>query len=341
MVGEKMKRFIFILIVISLFWGCENREYKRFTKGSENAIVTVVENSLWKDIEDLIASKVEKTIRTPQREKLFYFIHIPLEKFEDFKYAKNIMFITTLDNNDSVSNFVKTAIPERGIKMIESGSRNIFNEYDKIAHRQNFIVLAANNKKELKSYLDTKGTDIFDCLKKGFINRQFDQIYYKAEQKDLSEQLLKKYGFSFRIPNDFEILEENKSAHIIQLGRSSPNRWITIYWENRGFNKILDINWAWKMRYWLGKNIMGGTYIEKEFVTSRLVEWNGRSVNDIRGIWGHPEKTMGGPFSSFYFYDGVTDRIYFLDITIWAPSQDKNVYLRQMELILSTFYTKK
>lgn len=335
-----MKRFVFILIVVSLFFSCSKKEYKRFTKGSENAIITVVEDSLWKSIGDLIASKVEKTIRTPQREKLFYFIHIPLEKFEDFKYAKNIMFITTLDNNDIVSNFVKTAIPEKGIKMIESGSRNLFNEYDKIARRQNFMVLAANNKKDLISYLTNNGTDIFECLRKGFINRQFKQVYYKAEQKELSDQLFKKYGFSFRIPNDFEILEENESGHIIQLGRSNPNRWITIHWEKGGFNKILDVKWAWKMRYWLGKNIMGKTYIEKKFITSRLIEWENRSVNNIRGIWAHPVKTMGGPFSSFYFYDGVTNRTYFLDISIWAPGQDKNVYLRQMELMLSTFYTK-
>lgn len=336
-----MKKFVFIIIIVSLFFSCSKKEYKRFTKGSENVIVTIVEDSLWNDIKDLIGSKVEKTIRTPQKEKLFYFSYIPMEKFGDFKYAKNIMLITTLDNNDRVSNFVKNSIPEKGIKMIESGSRNLFNEYDKIAHRQNFMVLAANNKKELISYLKNSGTDIYGCLRKGFINRQFDQVYYKAEQKDLSEQLLKKYGFSFRIPNDFEILEENESTHIIQLGRSNPDRWITIFWEKGGFNKILDVKWAWKMRFWLGKNIMDRTYIERKFVTSRLVEWNNRSVNNVRGIWGHPEKTMGGPFSSFYFYDGITDRTYFLDITMWAPGQDKNVYLRQMELMLSTFYTKK
>ena len=337
-----MKRFILVLITISLFFGCQGKKYKRYTRGNENLIVTIVEDSLWTEIKDLIGSKVEKTIRTPQKEKLFYFVHIPMEKFEDYQYAKNIMFITTLDDSGTVSNFVKTAIPEKGIKMIKSGRRNLFNEYDKIAHRQNFMVLAANNKKELKSYINTRGSEIFDCLKNGFVNRQFDQIYYKAEQVKLSKRLLEDYGFSFRIPYDFKILEENKSAHIIQLGRSNPYRWITIHWEKGGFNKVLDINWAWRMRYWLGKNIMSGTYIEKKFVTSRLVEWeNSRSVNDIRGLWGHPEKTMGGPFSSFYFYDGVTDRTYFLDITIWAPGQDKNVYLRQMELMLSTFYTKK
>jgi len=143
-----MKRFIFVLIVVSLFFSCSKEEYKRFTKGSENIIVTVADDSLWSEIEDLIASNVEKTIRTPQREKLFYFSHVSIERFKDLQYAKNIMFITTLDNNDTVSNFVKAVIPENGIKMIKSGSRNLFNEFDKIAHRQNFMVLAANNKKD-------------------------------------------------------------------------------------------------------------------------------------------------------------------------------------------------
>jgi len=335
-----MKKYIFVLITIMLFFSCDS-DYKPYTKGSENLIVTVVEDSLWSEIEPLISSKVEKIIRTPQRERLFYFVQVPIEKFADYQYSKNIMLITTLDDTSKVSNFVRTALPEKGIKMVESKSRNFFNEYDKIAHRQNFMVLAANNKDELKSFLNTKGGKIFDCLRNGFIQRQFDQVYYKGEQVKLSERLFDDYGFSFRIPNDFEILEENKSGRIIQLGRANPDRWITIHWENGGFNKILDIKWAWKMRYWLGQNIMGGTYIEKQYITSRLVDWNGRSVNNMRGIWGHEEKTMGGPFSTFYFYDGVTNRTYFIDITMWAPGQDKNIILRQMELILSTFYTKK
>lgn len=335
-----MKKVVFFILLITLFVSC-GKEYKDYSRGSENAILTVVEDSLWLEIKDLIASKVEKTIRTPQREKLFYFVQATPERFEELKYSKNILFITTLDKDDKVSNFVKSAIPEEGIEMVKDGKIHLFNEYDKIARRQNFMVLVGKNLEDLKSYLKNNGGEIYNCLDAGFINRQFDQVYYKAEQKKLSKHLLDKFGFSFRVANDYIIFEENKSTHIIQMGRSNPDRWVTIYYENGGFNDVLSVNWAWRMRYWLGKNIMQSTYIEKEYVSARLLDWNGRSVNNIRGIWAHDTKTMGGPFSSFYFYDGATDRTYFLDITIWAPGQDKNVYLRQMEVMLSTFYTKE
>jgi hypothetical protein len=108
-----------------------------------------------------------------------------------------------------------------------------------------------------------------------------------------------------------------------------------------GFNKIVDEKWALRMKYWLMQNQMDKIYIEKSYARYRTVDWNGVIVNNIRGLWGHPTKLLGGPFSLFYFYDGVTNRTYIIDCMVFAPGQSKAVYLRQMEIVASTFYTSK
>jgi len=334
-----MKRLILLSLILLTIFGCE--PYKKLAVGNDGPVYTFVDDSLWTIIEKDIREPVEKELRTPQIERIYHFEPIPLSDFKDYRASKNLMFITTLDRTDRTSRYIQRILPDTALRMIEKGERFLFPIKEKLAKRQIFIILAAPDDETLLTYIRNEGSSIYDALNKAFVERQFDEIYYKAEEKEITKKLFEKYGFSFRVPHSYQILEENPVEHIIQLGRTSPYRWVTIYWQKGGLNSVLDEKWAVTMRHWLSLNYLDGTYVEKRYLTHRLVHWGNRPVFNIRGLWGHPEKTMGGPFSSFYFYDGVTNRTYFIDICVWAPGQIKNVYLRQMELMVSTFFTSK
>lgn len=334
-----MKKILLCFLLLLFIMGCDR--YKKMAIGNDGPIYTIVDDSLWAHIEDHIRPLVEKEIRTPQIERIYYFEPIPLSAFKDNHFAKNLMLITTLDRTDKTSQYVKRTLPDTAIQMINRGETYFFPVPDKLAKRQIFMVLAAPDEEKLIEYLQTRGDEIFQALNQAFINRQFDQIYFKAEEKALTKEIFDQYGFSIRVPHSYMILENNPRERVLQLGRTNPFRWITVYWQDGGLTSVLEERWAVTMRHWLSLNYLDGTYVEKRFLTHRVVNWGNRSVYNIRGLWGHPEKTMGGPFSSFYFYDGVTDRTYFIDVTVWAPGQTKNVYLRQMELIASTFFTNE
>ncbi|MDD3806784.1 MAG: DUF4837 family protein [Candidatus Marinimicrobia bacterium] len=334
-----MKRLILIGLTIISIVGCE--PYKKLAVGDDCPVYTFVDDSLWAKIEEDIRKPVEKVIRTPQPEKIFYFVPVPLSDLKDYQFSKNLIFITTLDRTDNTSQYIQNMLPDSALRMIERGERYLFPIKEKLARRQIFIILAAPNDESLLTYIQNEGNTIYEALNEAFIERQFEQMYYKVEGVEITKYLFETYGFSFRVPHTYEILEENPEERVIQLGRPSPYRWVTIYWQKGGFTSLLDEKWAIKMRYWLSTNYLDGTYVEDRFLTYRIVYWGSRPVYNIRGLWGHPEKAMGGPFSSFYFYDGVTDRIYFIDLCVWAPDQNKNVYLRQMELMVSTFFTSE
>ncbi|MCK5519855.1 MAG: DUF4837 family protein [Candidatus Marinimicrobia bacterium] len=333
-----MKQLILLISALLLLSQCG--EYKKLALGRDERIVTFCSDSIWPEIEDTLRSAVEYTIRTPQEEKIFFIGKTSPKDFESYRFSKNICLIASLDQNDESTKFIKKFISEEALILINNDQKYFFPIKNHLAQRQLFLMIVAPTKEKLIDYIAANRDRIYLTFDKAFIDRQNEQLYYKAEEKELSDELMEKYDFSFRLPNDFKIILEDKQRNVIQIGKSNPYRWITIYWRDKGFKSLLDKEWAWKTRSWIGNRIMQDTYIEKRYLTTRNMYWDDRFVNNLRGLWAHDKKAMGGPFSVFYFYDGVSDRIFFIDLSIWAPGEYKNVYLRQMELIASTFESR-
>ena len=68
-------------------------------------------------------------------------------------------------------------------------------------------------------------------------------------------------------------------------------------------------------------------------------EFAGRRAIELRGLWENEVKVAGGPFKAFAFYDEDTGRAYLVDIAAFAPGQEKEVFIRQLEIMARTFQT--
>jgi hypothetical protein len=330
---------LLILAVAALFFSCDN--YKPLAGGSDISIMTLVNDDIWGAVREDLSKKIEFEIRTPQIEKLFYFTPIKLENYHEYRDDKLVLLIATLDAKDPVSNYIQKSISPQVRQQVENGERLFFYEYDKFAERQTYMLLLARDLEELKTFVQENGSRIYQAINRGFIASQFKQLYHTAEEKALSESLFRQLGFSFRLPYNYEVIYLDTTRKFLQLGAPRPHRNIIVYWQEGGFNKVIDENYALRIKHWLMQNLMDKIYIEKSYARYRTVEWGGVPVNNVRGLWGHPTKVMGGPFSLFYFYDGVTDRTYYIDCMLFAPGESKAVYLRQMEIVASTFYTTR
>lgn len=330
-------KYVLLLLTALLLFSCD--AYKPLAGGSDIAVMTLAGEEIWEQVKEDLSAKVEFEIRTPQIEKLFYFSLFTPEAYKEYKDDKLLLLIATLDAKDPASVFIQNSISPEIRALVERGEQLFFYEYDKFAERQTYMLLLANNAEELKTYVRENGSQIYQAVNRGFIASQFKQLYHTAEEKALSETLFKQLGFSFRLPHDYEVIYMDTTRNFLQLACARPHRNIIVYWQEGGFNRVIDENYAMRIKHWLMQNLMDKIYIEKSYARYRTVEWGGVPVNNIRGLWGHPTKVMGGPFSLFYFYDGVTDRTYFIDCMLFAPGQSKAVFLRQMEIVASTFYT--
>lgn len=60
----------------------------------------------------------------------------------------------------------------------------------------------------------------------------------------------------------------------------------------------------------------------------------------ITGLWESLDESQGGPFIAYTFYDGITDRTYYIHALIFNPGEDKYLLLRQLDIIAHTFYVE-
>lgn len=193
-----MKRLILLSLILLTIFGCE--PYKKLAVGNDGPVYTFVDDSLWTIIEKDIREPVEKELRTPQIERIYHFEPIPLSDFKDYRASKNLMFITTLDRTDRTSRYIQRILPDTALRMIEKGERFLFPIKEKLAKRQIFIILAAPDDETLLTYIRNEGSSIYDALNKAFVERQFDEIYYKAEEKEITKSCLKNTGFLSGFP---------------------------------------------------------------------------------------------------------------------------------------------
>ena len=85
------------------------------------------------------------------------------------------------------------------------------------------------------------------------------------------------------------------------------------------------------------------SYVEvsDNYLTTMEENFNGKYALMTEGLWRMSDKSMGGPFVNYTFYDENTQRIYMLDGSIFAPKYYKKKLIQQLDVMLKSFLTKE
>ena len=80
-------------------------------------------------------------------------------------------------------------------------------------------------------------------------------------------------------------------------------------------------------------------YIEiaDDYLSSTEVNFNGKYALFTQGLWRMNDKSMGGPFVNYTFYDENSKRIYMLDGSVFAPKFYKKSLIQQVDVLLQSF----
>lgn len=73
----------------------------------------------------------------------------------------------------------------------------------------------------------------------------------------------------------------------------------------------------------------------------KVIKFNGRYAVETRGWWEMVNDYKGGPFVSYTIHCPELGKVVTIEGVLFAPGREKFRMLRQLELILSTFETKK
>lgn len=310
---------------------------KRMASGADNELVVVSSPSDRPAISAILGTIFNDTLFTPAPEPCYRFIFVEPDDFGDLKNRVNLV-IGSLgsDLTNPATRLVRSLLTSEQFETTISGNNQIIVTRDLFA-RDQLVMIISTPEQELARKLAHAQRDLIkgqfaDLMEK----RQRKYILSQARQEKLERTLLEKYRWSIQVPWGYTVLRDSSEQGFFWMGRDIPYRWIAVHWE-AGL-VVEDSLAARDYTHRFPETYFGNIRYSDYRFRLEAVEFKHWSGWRGTGVWEHTQEAQGGPFISYVFYDGVTDRTYFIHLVIFYPGQDKYLLLRQLDLVVHSFY---
>ncbi len=323
-----------LVLIVSFVFVAGCGSFKSAALEGDHSVGVIIEGSHSELLEPLLAQSLEHEIYTPQPEKLFEPFFAPDDSLSRFALWQNLMLVGTLDSNDPVSNRLKKMLKGDVLQGVEEGRYFIFEKQDIWSRGQTVVFLVGNSAEGLAEWIRQNGSDIYQVFANSRDEKMKREIFSMLEQKSLSDSLRKAHGWSMRIQHDYVLTTSKKSPSFIRLRRSLPDRFITVGWKI-GDAEDVSLSNFFEWRDELGSLFADSIRVNPDISQSQMTELNGIQALKVHGLWETYGNLGGGPFVAYMLHHG--DTIYLLDGQVFAPDRSKELFIRQMDIILNTF----
>lgn len=352
-----------VLFVVGLLAGCEG-DYRPRAIGKEGEITVVMDSSHWTGAAGQAFRKsVAPWVETlPQPERYFELRHLELSSertYESVQDLKNVVIVAPLSDTTNEASFLRRRFSEDARTAILDGQNAVVHKPNLWRRSQRVFFVTAGDSSGLVDALWEQGPAIRDTMKAVTLQRMKRDMYDDARQYALEDSLLQRHGFAVNMQHDFRIAIDTTTATggFVWLRRLLPEtrREFFVYYKENASPSRLTPEWihathdSLTRRYMRG-NVTGFVRIDDR----RPLTMDQTTVLDrygyvSRGLWhmvtpaedgdGFRGVGGGGPFITYAFYDRPSDRIYLLHGSVFAPGFEKLRFLRQMEVMATTFRT--
>lgn len=337
---------LFALILIS---ACG--PVKKNATGLEDEIFVVADSVEFEELEASLLQVFSKIIYTPQPEKLFRLTRKSINQIESLKKKKNVIIAAPLNSGSLTSNYINGLLNPEVKKIVEQDSAYVFNKYDLWANDQLVMVLTSPTIEQLNKNILNGHENLMHNFQTISDKRLFKSLYNaKYERKDLEAQILRDHGWILYVQADYLLAMNKPEDNFVWLRRAvntDMERWIFAYYIENASPVYLNADSIQVIRnrvtekYYRSSDNQSFVEISDDYKTTNEVNFLGRYALLTQGLWRMSDKTMGGPFLSYTFYDEDTKRIYMLDGSLYAPKYEKKSIIQQLDVTLSSFMTKK
>jgi hypothetical protein len=344
---------IYILILAGIFplilVSCELAD--KPADGPEDEIVVVADSLEYQALKSSLETTFEKTIYTPQPEKLFSLKPITPDEIERYRNSKNIIIIAPYRSGSKTSRLISAVIDTSVKNKIINSGENFIKRNDMWAKDQLVMFLTAPTANDLDSAIMRKKGQLVCAFQKASDKRLISSLYDpRFEKRDAEGKLLKDYGWTIYIPRDYRIEQEDPSSEFVWIRNSPQNdveRWIFVHWIDNAAPDYLNSDSVNAVRnrvtnrfYGSGKNL-NSIKIAANYYTSSEINFKGRYAILTQGLWENKEKHTSGPFINYTFYDEKTRRIYMVDGAVYtSPKYYKRNLIQQVDVTLQSFLTE-
>jgi hypothetical protein len=252
---------------------------------------------------------------------------------------KNILFVIDWTDKGPVHKEIVKLLSDKTEQEAQSG-QEILTQFKNPYARYQFAALAiASDRNSVISLINRKVDHIRDLLEDQTRQRIVDRFRHEGVRSDLQNHYWRSYGFSLEIPQVYHQNQaEPEGFPGIEWMRTGPSRGITLAWisSDEPENLLTDDAELLALR-----RRMGAVMHDEDLVEVSL-GWSdttlaGIPCRKLTGAWAGRKFRGGGPFWSYFLSDPERQRVYCLDLLVFAPDQEKMAYFREMAAVASTF----
>ena len=334
-----MKSFRLYLVLLGFFFlvSCSLKPRGWWKEGS---IAVMADSTDWEALQGVLRGVFERVVRTPQLEKLFSLTHVSEDDFMRYTEFRYLVLAATLESKGRIGEIVERVVSDPDVKQeLEAGKHVFFTQRNQWAKDQLMVVLVAKDLPTLREKIEANGDFLYAVFDTDFDRRLEEEMFERGEQKEVEENLMSLYGWTVRIQPDYFIAQEMPREGFVWLRRMYPERWLFVRWVEGGDTTLLNSRWVIGERNRIGATYYGGDRVVSQYLFSHRATFLGRPAQITSGLWENDSKVAGGPFKNFTFYDPLSDRVYMVDVAVFAPGREKVPLLRRMEIMAHTFRT--
>ena len=351
-----------LLLISAIFYltSCDTQSNSESSlppaRGAANEVILVMDSAAWQgELGEALRETFMKAVPGL----------LPSEPYFDLRYvnpfalnsvlrsAKNMLFVTTLNNQSRAAQKMRTFFTENSLERIrQDTSLFMYEKKNEFARGQEVLHLFGTDQASLINHIRENQEQIRQKLTSVEQSRLTSGLYAANEQKSVSNQLLKDYGFYIRIPFDYDIVPLPNAKNFVwirQLGRVDKS--IVVTYKNYLSESELspDSIMAFRQQQ-LGRYILDDPAKPTAYMTVQAlkdveitefdtINFNGKFAIEARGLWKLSNDSEGGPFVSYTFVDEDQNRLYYIEGFVYNPGEKKRSAILELEAILRTFRT--
>jgi len=358
-----MRKYNYLLIIFlalaSLISGCtsdsgsNNKENLPVAKGADSELYVVMDSAQWNGE---LGMAVKETFAMaipglPREEPIFALKYVnPLQFSGYLRHAKNLLFVTTLDNSSLQGKRMKNFFTEESLQtMQERPEMYRFILKDQYARGQMVLHLFGQTKDQLIRQISENQSELQQVFLSQEFKRMTQKIYSGVEERGLMNNLLKNHDFYLNIPADYKLAKETDNFLWIRHYTHEMDKNILIYHQEYDDEKIFEDQSIFELREKLVRQYLRDIEDTTIFMltetlmplSTKKINFDGKYAVEARGLWKLSDISMGGPFLSYIFVDENRNRLYYIEGYVASPGKTKRETIREMEIILKTFKTRE
>ena len=286
----------------------------------------------------------------PQDEPAFTVRYVAPRKMNNvLRNAKNLIFVATLDDQSINGRYLLKNFTQESKDRINSNPNlYMLTKSNEFARGQEVLHLFGKNDAQLVENIKKNKSRIRNHFEEIEQKRLLASLFVK-EVTGISQRLLNDNKYTLRVPFGYELAQIRDNFVWIRQMDKGVDKLIFIYYKNYTTADIFQRDQILDFRNMITKAYLKDIEYNHVHVTTQTVRaapfetletnFNNRYAIETRGLWKLSDDSRGGPFLSYTFVDPELNRLYYVEGMVDSPGNTKRDYMREIEVILSTFKT--